>query len=328
MRPISRVMLKAYGAQGINHICDSKLLSIMRSKKARAGKRKERIRNLRKADASFGNITEPERRAQEQSICSSWPARYAGNSESIVYANFAANHLDPYLVNQDRTQRTSAAKTYSLQEQISTLTMARSVLTRCSRIWSTVNQFIEVADVPGVNQAAISEAIQAFVCDLPATYTEISLLRIQREQELIAFHNDLVNGAEVGAMYRNSNTLMTELCERESITARVFDEIDEIKRTMHRLYEVICIAVSIYIQEHNHSNVELEMRLPAALPAVAVSLDASLSPGILVWKRTYDLVHLHMLRTLPCIGFLHHTVFVGLSFNGLTLPAADTTVHR
>jgi hypothetical protein len=72
------------------------------------------------------------------------------------------------------------------------------VFSRCSQIWFTTNQWISIPDVPIVDQAAISEAIQAFVCDLPGTFSQISMMRLQREQEVIDFHNEMINGAEVG----------------------------------------------------------------------------------------------------------------------------------
>lgn len=236
MGPIARVMLAAYGEDGIDTICQSKLLTRMRARK-HATDNNERKRNLREhvPTSVTNNITNPER---DLSTCSSFPAQYVAKGVeqggSNVYADFARENLDDYL-NSDRTMRTSAVKTFSLQDQAVTVRRAQQVFSRCTRLWTTINNFIAAPDVPGVNQEAISEAVQSFVCDLPSTYSNIAALRLQRDQELINFHNELVNGAEVGAMYKNTNSLMKEICERDSRMEVVMDEIADIKRTINRM---------------------------------------------------------------------------------------------
>ena len=233
MRGISRVMLAAYGEQGIGVICDAPLLARMRSQQAAARSKMGGTRNLRSTHdvVKSNNITQPDRRLDS---CASFPASYAGAVNS-VYDDFASRHLDSYLNNHDRTQRSSAVKTFSLQDQVATVRTAQNVFSRCTQFWSTINRFVAAPDIPGINQEAVSEAFQSFVCDLPSTYSDIAAMRLQRDQELINFHNELVNGAEVSAMYENTKTMMSQLCERDSRMATVMDEIAEIKDAVYRM---------------------------------------------------------------------------------------------
>ncbi|CAB9504805.1 expressed unknown protein [Seminavis robusta] len=257
IRPIARVMLNAYGEAGINQLCRSPLLARMQRQNANRELRRKRRRELAssldngslRSRSSFGHpitkngndttINSSRRRDQQESeetrSCGMRSAPYPGGERDAdeTYDEFATSHLDDYL--NSRNERTDPVKTFDLHNDLNVVRMAGTLLSQCSLIWSGVNQLLAVPDVPIVNQAAISEAIQKFVCDLPNTYNRVVQLRLQRDQELLAWHNKLVESAEVKAMYENTNTLASELCVREETLKTVLSDIEALKDTVNRM---------------------------------------------------------------------------------------------
>lgn len=240
MRPIARVILSAFGSDGVERLCGPSLQarmqnsiarthSISQRRKLREMEQKKNQRHLRRQTYN-NNVTKATRRTQS---CEAWQEEYPGMRDTTgAYNEFASSRLGDYFsddTTDKSTHRTDPLKEQEILADLNMFRFASNILNRCSLIWSGINQLISFVDVPGINQESASAAVQTLVCDLPNTYNTVVQYRLQRDQELVNFHNSLVTDAEIGAMYHNTKTLANVLCEHDNTVAHIVSDIDQLK---------------------------------------------------------------------------------------------------
>ncbi|CAB9513813.1 expressed unknown protein [Seminavis robusta] len=231
LRPITRVLLNYYGEYGIDKLCS--MTHHGRALLQEAGKEIPEWHGIleQKLDNKIPDHGSSQQK-REMTTCdvnsATYPADPAVDTTGI-YADYASKYLDHYLPDGDRNQRSDNA--YVAEKVNNDLNYFRGVrvgLNSCVTIWTGVNQLIALADVPFIDQDKISESIMSFSCGLPNRYNDIVISRNERNLERISFHDHVVDGTEVGAIYLNSHTMMNNLCALQTAMESASEEVEDI----------------------------------------------------------------------------------------------------
>jgi hypothetical protein len=211
--PFTRILLTMYGEDGVNRLC-----SMTPSGRALLAKDGPPASTSTSTNTNTNTKTRDMQETQETSAesCAASQATFPAdprNDPNKVYADYAAKYFDKYLPNGDRSQRSDNDKVVQLvQGDLNYFRGVRANLNRCVNLWSGVNEIIGLVDVPIIDQDKISESIMSFTCGLSQTYNDILISRNERHLERIAFHDQVIHGAEIASTYINTKAMMANMC--------------------------------------------------------------------------------------------------------------------